>query len=179
PWNTLKEFLYFQNYEDLSRLEYLNLSFYCLPTKILFLGGGSLPLTAILLAKNYNVQCKVVDYDTEAVELGRKLIEKLGLEKNIQYVLADAYDYNDTERYDVCYIAALIWGDEDTQKKLLSHIKDTIQVQYFLIRSSHGTRELLYRKVSLSLLRKYLDIEHIIHPKNHIINSIIIARNYE
>lgn len=179
PLETLRWFEYYKNYEDLSWLEYMNLAFYWDVKSILFLGVGALPLTAIILAKKYDIQCRIVDYDIETVDLGKKLIEKLWLEDSIEYIFWDAYNYNDSKKYDVCYVAALIWWEEQEQIKLLDHIRLRINTNYFLLRSSHGTRELLYRKVSLSLLRKYLDIEHIIHPKNRIINSIIIAKKYE
>lgn len=179
PWKTLEEFEYYKNYWDLSRLEYLNLTFYWAIKSVLFLWGGALPLTAILLAKNYKISSTIIDYDIEAYETWKQLIKTLGLQDFIQYSYWDAYSYHDIKEYDACYIAALVWQEEEKQRQLLKYISFSIKAGLFVLRSSHGTRELLYKKVSLWIVRECLQIEHIIHPKNHIINSIIIAKKYD
>jgi len=44
-----------------------------------------------------------------------------------------------------------------------------------LTRTSDKTRQLLYKKIDENVLKQYFNIQLIIHPKNEIVNSIILS----
>jgi len=78
PHQEISRFMYFKNYELLSRLEFTNLSYFYPHIKhILFLGSGPLPLSAICLVQNYGVHVTLLDMSFEALELSRVLVAKL------------------------------------------------------------------------------------------------------
>lgn len=77
PRKTLSEFTYYMNYQKLTNLEYhLLLSQLSSLQKVLFVGSGALPLTAILLAKQ-GIKATLVERDNEAYDLSSQLIKVL------------------------------------------------------------------------------------------------------
>ncbi len=64
PNKELENFWYYKNYQDLVTLEYLNIfNISNKIKKVLFVGGGPLPLTAIILAIKFNLKCSVLEKD--------------------------------------------------------------------------------------------------------------------
>ncbi len=178
PKQELKNFIYYQNYEKLTKLEFLNASFFEENIKeVLFVGWGPLPLTAIILATNFQVNCKIVDYSEEAINLGERLIESLNLKEKISFVEKDILEYKDEKNYDLVYVASLVFGN-DFQDEILKNISN-LNFKKLLTRTSHGTRKLLYKKIKTKNLKKYFKKELIVHPKNEIINSFIILSKKE
>jgi ubiquinone/menaquinone biosynthesis C-methylase UbiE len=47
-------------------------------SKVLMIGSGSFPMTPLLIAKRTGAEVVGIDIDEEAVELGRKVVERLG-----------------------------------------------------------------------------------------------------
>ncbi|NVP17490.1 hypothetical protein HUU51_02110 [Candidatus Gracilibacteria bacterium] len=169
----LLNFIYYQNYLDLTNLEYLNISFFGDIKNILFIGGGPLPLTSIILAKKYKIKSKIIDIDPEAVDISKKLIISLGLQDYIDISLSDAIYYEDKDNYDLCYIASLVFLSDDCERILSNIVK--INFKFILTRTSDGYRQLLYKKIDLELLKNFFDMKLIVHPKNNIINSFILS----
>ena len=174
PKGKLKEFVYYKNYLDLTKFEYMNSSLFINQiNNVLFIWWWPLPLTAIVLAYEYWVKSVIVDINEEAVELSKKLVEKIGLGEYIKIIKWDAINYVDSNKYDICYIASLVfwWINH------LSIIENIWKINFDLLltRTSHWSRELLYKKVDIEILNKYFNIQLISHPKNKIINSIILS----
>lgn len=169
----LKEFIYYKNYEDLSELEYINTKFLFKNEfkNILFIWWWPLPLTSIILAIKYNINSDIIDIDEESVNISKNLIEKLWLEDKINIFLGDAKTYKNNKKYDVVYIASLVFLDDNDE--ILKNIKN-IDSKLFLTRTSHWLRQILYKKTDEKIIEKYFKTELIIHPKNDIINSILI-----
>jgi hypothetical protein len=68
---------YFKNIESCIEQEFG--SFQVTPdSKVFMVGSGSFPMTPLLIAKRTNAEVVGIDIDEEAVELGRRVTEKLG-----------------------------------------------------------------------------------------------------
>lgn len=174
--NYLKTFMYYDNYYELSRLEFLQMSFVNTSTKkILFIWGGSFPLSAIMLAIHYNIQIDIIDCDNDAIELGIKVINKLWLSSKVQYFYWNAENYQTDKVYDSVILAALIFQYSNTQI-VIDNVKK-IKCNSLLVRSSHWVRKLLYKPVNTDLLNKVFSPVIEVHPKNELINSILIYKN--
>lgn len=173
PNNELKNFIYYDNYFNLTNFEYINLKYFLWDIKnILFIWWWPLPLTSIILAQNYNIKSKIIDISEEACFLSQKLINALWLSDMITIEKADCSFYIDDSIYDVCYAASLIFW-VDNQELILKNISK-LNFNKLLTRTSDWTRQLLYKKTNEDLLKKYFKIDLKSHPKNEIINSIII-----
>lgn len=175
-WQTLQSFVYYQNYVDLTKLEYRSLNSRLKQTSdhYLFCGGGPLPLTAILLAKHYGKKITIIDNQPIAVSKSRKLIKKLGLNNQIKIELKDACLFDKFNKYKVIFVAALAGVDSKNKEKIFNNIREQCSADcHILGRSSWGSRELLYQPIDEQILKCFRKILEV-RPKQKIINSIII-----
>jgi nicotianamine synthase len=152
----LQKFWYYKNYEQLVDLEHANIT--CLYKKvrtILFVGGGPLPLTAIVLCRKYGLTCTILERDSSSYSLSIKLIKKLELSDKIKIINTDAESYSSYSKFDVIYLAAMVGQDVKAKSGIISLIHNKLQKgNVLLCRSSHGTRELLYTPIAKVLLKE-------------------------
>lgn len=175
PRTTLQTFPYFNNYQDLTRLEFQLLkSQKDQITTALFVGSGPLPLSAILLAKERGVNCILIDRSQEAVTLSQKLISKLSLQGQIQIIESDFSSFSFEAHFDVVMMASLLF-DADNQETLLSILAQKLNFDLALLRSAEGMRQLLYQKLDISLVKRYLSLQFLVHPHNDIVNSVLLC----
>ncbi|MGL5831074.1 MAG: nicotianamine synthase family protein [Candidatus Altimarinota bacterium] len=177
---SIKAFPYYQNYVDLTELEMglLDISradWHKFP--ILFVGGGSLPMTAIMLAFLRSIKSTIVDSDEEAILLARQLVNKLGLSEMISIIKADGGTFDEYNNYSTIYVAALAGiDDDDCKRAIFQKIGEDAQTDQLLIaRSSWGARKALYRplpdisKFGFNQILKF-------DPQNEIVNSVVLFR---
>jgi nicotianamine synthase len=137
---------------------------------ILFLGGGSLPLSAILLAQaGYNVT--VLDHDSVAVSLSAQIVKRLRLGKMIDVHLSSAEQFDRYSEFDVIIIGALVGETVEEKNKLISQIMSTAKKGCpILCRSVDGLCTFLY----LSVPCLHTDATHVPAQKGKHINSLVI-----
>lgn len=174
-----RSFPYFDNYTKLTQLEWFSLLSCTIHQRhdICFVGGGPLPLTAIILAEKYVKSVTVLDRDSEACQISRRLIKKLKLDKKIEITEADACEYDDFKKFNVIMIAALAGIEKTEKEKILLKIKqDASKETHILARSSWGMRELLYKPLDNKVSRLFYPIMEVL-PQNDVINSVVILKN--
>ncbi len=177
PNKELLNFWYYKNYTELTDVEYSH--FYKLKEScknVLFAGGGPLPLTAIILARQYGITCTVLENNKESSELSTKLIAALGLEKSITILCEDVASYSKYEAFDLVYVAALVGMDKISKSNIILSVYNKMRKGSLLLcRSSYGARTLLYPPVpsiTLTLLPPIIEVR----PNSPIINSFIILQ---
>lgn len=179
-------FPYLRNYEQLARLELHALAGAGhrpeATHRLCFVGGGPMPLSAILLCRALGVDVTVVDRDREAVELSRRLVDRLNLAQRISILSADAASTADmapaVAGCDVVVVAALV-GTTQTQKRAaLRAITMSVEPgTHVVIRSANGLRSLLYPVVDIADVHDAgLTPELLLHPLGEVINSVLVAR---
>lgn len=177
PAIELEQYPYYHNYEQLTQLEYQSLRVLGERriTRVLFVGSGPLPLSAILLARTFGVRVTCLDKDEDAVRLSGKLIEKLGLSHVIEVAHKDILSTITLAEYDVVFLGALVGMTEQEKLDVINHLYTHVRPgALIVIRTAHQGRRLLYpffdeRKISNFALHA------VIEPKNEVVNSIILA----
>jgi nicotianamine synthase len=179
-------FPYAGNYEQLARLERHALAGAGHRPEatrgICFVGGGPLPLSAMLLCRALPARVTVVDRDGEAVQLSRRLVDRLGPAGRISVVQGDATSPSDMARVvadcDVVVVAALVGTDWTQKRAALRAIAAAVRPgTYVVIRSAEGLRSLLYPVVDVGDVRDAaLTPEVVVHPLGEVINSVLVAR---
>lgn len=173
----LMNFPYRKNYQDLASLEYhLACSQLSNLKKVLFVGSGALPLTAIILAQNRGICSTLVDIDEKAVQSSSLLIQKLGLQEYIKIVHSDFLNFTSDEVYDVIFLASLLFKGTACDQCVLAHLSSCLQFRLAVVRSAKWTRKMLYPKLDVAMIKRYLDLQLILHPQNDIINSILLCK---
>lgn len=179
PSIELKRFPYFQNYIDLVDLEFKSINMCPIHSghEFLFIGGGPLPLTAILLASTYGIKSKIIDTNPEAIKISEKLINLLKLQNLIRVEKSDALEFSDYHEFSVIFIAALVGSTKTEKNSIYKKIKDnSSKSSHIITRSSKGSRELLYAPVTKDI-DDYFENIFAYHPRGNIINSILIYEN--
>jgi hypothetical protein len=173
--NNLKNFIYWDNYEKLVDIE-LNKLFEIVErqrlSSIAFVGSGPLPLSAILLQQQIWRPVVCLDINTEAYNLGKKLIEQYSLQHSLKFVLADGASFH-YDGYDLVWIASLVPNKEEVVKRIYETNPNAIVA----IRSVDGIYQLLYEPVDATVFRHAV-CEEIGRTKanSSIINSTIFYR---
>lgn len=96
------------------------------------------------------------------------------MEGNVELVHSDFFDYASHEYFDAVWMASLLFTSGDAEK-LLDHLNTHFSFDFTLIRTVEGMKQLLYQKVPLKLVKKYFTLELEVHPKNEILNSILLC----
>lgn len=185
----LLSFPYYDNYVDLVRMELnaiASVTLDQLPSKFAVLGSGPLPLTSLcilqaLKQQNPPVSVHNVDHDPWAISTSTELCRKLGHNAaSMNFHCADAKSKMlDLYDFDVVYLAALVGIDNEQKKaailEIVSHMRPGALL---MLRSAHSLRGLLYPVVELTDEMATCGLKPllVVHPYNHIVNSIIVAR---
>ncbi len=85
PWRTLTDFVYYPNYLKLAEMEYIGAGLNP-KDQVLFIGSGPLPLSLILLCKQYDIYGVGLEQHHEYMRLSRDLVEALGLSRRIRII---------------------------------------------------------------------------------------------
>jgi len=179
PKQEIKNFPYYENYEKLTKLEWFSLLSCSTHKKhnIVFIGGGPLPLTAIILAEKYKCKVTVLDVDDEACELSLKIVKKLGLCKNLEILKKDGASFENYKNYNAVIVAALAGLEFKSKEKILKKIKEDAKPKtHILARSSWGAREILYKPLDSNVYKIFKPVLEV-YPVSDIINSVVIFEN--
>ncbi len=95
--------------------------------KILCVGGGYFPCTAILFHKLTGATVTVIDNDKDAIEKSTDLIEKMGLQNKVLVKYTDGVDVS-AEDFDVIHIAMQISPKETVFKHIHSTMRKDAKV---------------------------------------------------
>ncbi|TPX70154.1 hypothetical protein SpCBS45565_g01963 [Spizellomyces sp. 'palustris'] len=187
----INDFPYYNNYIDLTRLE-LNALLSLTPptappTQYIFIGSGPLPLTSICLAQELSdrfpertQRIHNMDLSDRAIQTSSKLVgSKLDNEHISQMMSFEVCDVSNgvqLSEFDVVYLAALVGLDSGEKRKILERVRQEMrQGALLVVRSAHSLRGLLYPPVEIDSLEGF-DPLLVVHPHNHVINSVLIAR---
>ncbi|KAK6819590.1 hypothetical protein PG987_016073 [Apiospora arundinis] len=195
----LETFPYYDNYEELTRLELcaMRAAGLASPQKIAFVGSGPLPLTPLCLlkalkgdtlfgsvpSKGYPQGPMItnIDRDETAVATASILISKLGIstdemEHRCESAASESQNLNSC---DVVYLAALVGVTQLEKEQIALSIAARMRPGALLvIRSSWGLRRCLYPEfdATASSLRSKLEVALVVHPYGKVVNSVIITR---
>ena len=177
PHGALASFPYFDNYRQLTQLEWHAVAGVVdrTPRRVAFLGSGPLPLSSILLARDHGVEVDNIDVDPGALDRSRAVADALGLD-GLGFRLADARTCDGLDRYDVVVLAALVGMRPAAKRSVVKHLGRRLAPGALLLaRSAHATRSLLYPVLDLTCLAP-LDLLTVLHPYHQVINSVVVAR---
>ncbi|MDQ2788721.1 MAG: nicotianamine synthase [Actinomycetota bacterium] len=178
PQRELREFPYFTNYEQLTRLEHhavLGVTERALP-RMLFVGAGPLPLTSLLLTTQHgHTEIDNIDIDPEATQLAQQLTGALQID-SLRFRRADVLTCTDVAGYDLVYVAAMVGPNPDDKSRVIKHLAQQMRPGALLLaRSAHSLRTLLYPPLTLRDLTGFRPLV-VLYPHTDVINSLFIAQ---
>jgi nicotianamine synthase len=175
PLTELSAFPYLSNYQALAQAE-LSLIRQHTPhvKRILFVGSGPLPLSALLFEKEgWFEAIDGLDADNLAVQMSNRLCTALG--SGLQCIHNRAEHFARYQEYDLIFLAALVGMTDADKQNLLRIIRTSLPGEsYVAIRSVTGSRELIYPKLS-RLPQGYNEVGRFV-PDDEVINTLILSR---
>jgi nicotianamine synthase len=187
PWSELYRFPYLDNYRQLTRLELHTVAgARCgrLPAgRICFLGGGALPVSALLMHRELGSVVDVVDNHPQAVELARQVLGRLAPGPGIRVVRAEAGSPEDMAQIladcELVFVAALVGCTRAQKQAVLRAVGQALKPGALLVvRSAHGLRSLLYPVVEPDDVTEAAGCtpQVLVHPLDDVVNSVLVAR---
>jgi hypothetical protein len=137
----LPSFWYFDNYRALVDSE-VALIRPLSPSRIVFLGSGAFPLTALLLAEGLPLPVACVDHDAAACAIARDLLDKAQLSERVSVHRMEAAEFP-FERGDLALCASLLRGT--------SHHASLVAagVRHVILRNTEGVLRFCYHPAAL------------------------------
>lgn len=140
--------------------------------KVLFIGSGPFPISAILF--NNLVECQVDCYEKRKyrVELSGKALLKLGLSNNIKVFHRKGEDLID-DKYSIIVIALLA----NQKNKILNTIFSKARIGTRIIcRTANETNRVFYKETDEQLLNKYKVFRKVFAKEDQTISSTLLIR---
>ncbi|ADU31043.1 nicotianamine synthase family protein [Evansella cellulosilytica] len=95
--------------------------------RVLFIGGGALPFTAIEIYKQTGASVHVIDCDINAVWLAKKTLKLLHIEKNVTVSHADGVNTT-LKNFTVVHIAQQAFPKEKILRHLTNHGRSNLRI---------------------------------------------------
>jgi hypothetical protein len=148
PSNRLQQFPYTDCYKSLAEIEIAQIQVRAPDAqRVLFLGGGPLPFSALLFADAGYV-VTAIDHDANAVSLSQQLITLLGYDAKIRIELSSAKQFSTYHEYDVVILGALVGSSaKEKEELILDIVKKSRKNVPILCRSVDDLCEFLYLAV--------------------------------
>lgn len=142
PWETLESFYFYPRYLQLLKNE-AALGKFRSGERAVFIGGGPLPLTGILLADIYGMRVHVVEIEPEIADISRGVIERLE-PGDVDVITGDETALADLD-FDVVMVAALAEPKRRVFRNIHRYVNPDTRVIY---RTYTGMRAILYAPVT-------------------------------
>jgi len=139
-------------------------------TKIVILGSGYLPGTALLFNKIFKAECTCLDNDIDAVNTSRKLIKKLSLDQAITVQFGDAVNYP-LAGYDLIILTGACFPKKD----ILNHIQKVAEDTKIMYRDPQGLYKLWYVPISQKEIGKFNIINKINHGNKFPFDTLLLV----
>jgi len=169
PWSTLESFYFYNRYQGLIKNENQLVKF-TPEQKVVFIGGGPLPLTLILFNKLFKSQCVSVEIQPEVAKISRQVLKKLGMPE-IEVIEGDETSIKDMD-YTVIMVAALAEPKERVFTNIWEMVDTTTPIIY---RTYTGMRAILYSPVTEKATRGFHK-EVMILPTGKVNNTSVLIR---
>jgi len=172
PWKTLKSFPLYPRYEALVRNQIE--AVHTVPgSRLAFIGCGSVPMTLILMSRLYGIQSIGLDNSAKTVNLSKKVIQCLGLGKEVEIIQGDESGLQGSD-WDLVLVAALAEPKArifQTLRKILKERKEHVPV---IFRTYTGMRAVLYEPVQPGDIQGFSIVKEIL-PTGRVNNTTVFA----
>lgn len=121
--------------------------------KILVIGGGSIPCTALKIAKNTRASVHVIDIDEVAVSSAREIVNRMGLEDQILVTRANGQDV-DVTKYDLIHVALQVSPKEEVVENIWNQ---SLKGTKILVRLPKKALKVFYSNISDGFLERKKD----------------------
>ena len=170
PWAELESFHYYNRYVILVRNE-AHLAHFTAGDRMVFIGGGSVPLTSMLLNKFSGVSGVCMEIEPEIAKLSTLVLDKLDLSSEIKVVCGDETALSRLE-FDAVMVAAAA----EPKRRVFRHVRRLVAPETkILYRTYSGMRAILYAPVLKEDLVGFQELGRVL-PTGKVNNTSVLIR---
>lgn len=119
-----------------------------MPSRVLFIGSGPMPITALCLQHRIETRVDCLERDPEAVSESRLVLDRLGYAEKI-HVLHGRGEMIDVSSYDVILVALLAKPKHAILESIARTCRDDVRI---ICRTSEGSRCFFYEPTTLDAI---------------------------
>ncbi len=121
-------------------------------SKVLFIGSGAFPISALTIASEKNAEVHCIDIDEEAVEMGRKVSLITGLQDNVRFSNSVRNDLRFAHNTTHVLIASLVRN----KREVLNELKDILQPHTkVILRYGNGLKSIFNYPLEMNLTKDW------------------------
>jgi len=170
PWAKVESFHYYSRYRILVDNE-ARLGGFTQGDRVAFIGGGSVPLTPMLLSMCHGVKGISVELVPEIAKLSRQVLAKLGLSSAIDVVCGD-----ETALSDLKYEGVIIGAAAEPKHRVFMNVRGVISRETLVLyRTYSGMRAILYPAVARQDLVGFREVGRVL-PIGKVNNTSVMIR---
>lgn len=140
--------------------------------RVLCIGGGAAPCTALQLYQQSRAEIHVLDIDEKAIDLSRDLIKRLGLEEKIKIKKGDGR-YIDVKDYDVVHVALQVAPKGQVIKNIWEKSKEGNRI---IVRKPKKLLSKFYSSIPDKYLSKNLNKNTSFRPLSTMTEPLILEK---
>ncbi|WP_191560517.1 nicotianamine synthase family protein [Metabacillus idriensis] len=140
-------------------------------SKVVFIGSGAFPLSALTIAKETGAQIICLDIDREAVEMGQNIAEITGLETSVSFTQKPVNQLPNFKDTTHVIIASLVKKKLEILEDLKSLLPESAKV---IIRYGNGLKSIFNYPLDDDLSAEW-DQEQV-EQKNHFYDTLVLKR---
>jgi precorrin-6B methylase 2 len=129
PWKTVEKFSFYKNYLKLAEMEVEGAKL-CKGNHIIFLGSGPLPLSLIILCRQYGMTGTGIEQNSEYAGISKQVISKLNLSEKINILHGSHFELPLQKKTQLIMIAAAAVPKQEIFAHLGRVLKKGTKVSY-------------------------------------------------
>ncbi len=142
-------------------------------SKVLFIGSGAFPISAITIAKEIGAEIMCLDIDIEAVEFGRNIATVSGLDSIVKFSNENLKDLAFIKKATHIIIASLV----EDKLKVLDDLKNTINKNTkIILRYGNGLKSIFNYPLDKKLPAEWIQTK--VNKNKSIYDTIILEKSY-
>ncbi len=171
PWAEVESFHYYNRYLTLVGNEVL-LAAFSAGDRVVFIGGGSVPLTSMLLNTHYGVEGISLELVPQIADLSRQVLDKLGFSSSIEVVCGD-----ESALADLKYDGVIVGASAEPKNRVFTNVRSVVSTETkILYRTYSGMRAILYPTVTAEDLAGFHESGRVL-PTGKVNNtSVLISK---
>jgi protein-L-isoaspartate O-methyltransferase len=171
PWAEVKSFHYYNRYLTLVDNE-VRLAGFSAGDRVVFIGGGSVPLTSMLLNTCYGIEGISVEIVPQIADLSRQVLGKLGFGSSIEVVCGD-----EAVLADLKFDGVIVGASAEPKNRVFTNVRRVVSTETkILYRTYSGMRAILYPTVTAEDLAGFHESGRVL-PTGKVNNtSVLISK---
>lgn len=146
--------------------------------RMLFIGSGALPVSAIHFCRNFHLTVECIDVDSEAIELSQRLVEKLQINQYFQFHHINVLNFLNFQEFDFIIVAAMAGVRRAEKQSIIQHLANHIDRNIPVVfRTVFGIKQIWLPHVQQKDLNQFNTCHEYRKIYADFVDSIIITMN--